>query len=197
MQIMNDIDTDNDKMRQDCLNSAFHSFGYAYIYSLRGIYLRKKIKFNTFLGIIVPLLVGGIVSTYSTSESILQIILYVAGFFSLIQLVLSALSLSYNWEDNYSYYLESSNDNNTLSNEFKQLYKYTPKRINELKKEKDKLDFRHKMRSDLDSKYPLKEEEKRKGMRYSLREFKRSCSSCGKIPTDMKSTTCGVCGNFK
>jgi mobilome CxxCx(11)CxxC protein len=112
-------------------------------------------------------------------------------------LFLSICSIVYRWSDVYQLYLESFADNNSLASEYEQLVKFTDKDFDTLKIEKDKLDIRKDNRTKQDSKNSLSEKECRRGMRWSLRNYQRSCAGCGKIPTDMENTSCGVCGNFK
>lgn len=189
-------------LRTESWNNALHSYGTGYIYKKRASFKRKKLKALTFLGIIVPVLVGGIVTTYDNiSAQYLSLIFIVAGTLSLIQLILSVFSLVYNWEDSYSYYLESSNDNFSISSEYEKLFKnfspdYELKLLKRLELDKSTVDIKYKIRSSNDNKYPLTQKENNEGMRYSLRYFKRQCKGCNIVPIDMKPTKCGVCGNF-
>lgn len=195
MNTENQIDEYNN-LRQDCWNDALHSFGTAYIYSKRSRKIGKLLKINNFLGIIVPVVIGGIVTSYNVSADALQIILIIAAPISVLQLILSVLSLTNKWDDSYSYYLESTNDNGQLSNDYTNLAKYPPDHKNDLKSKKDLIDVKYQIRNTSDTKYQLSDMEKREGMRYSLRKFQRKCAGCAVIPVDMKSTTCGVCGEF-
>lgn len=185
-----------DNLRQDCWNDALHSFGTSYIYSKRSRKIGKLLKLNNFLGIIVPVVIGGIVTSYNVSAVALEIILIIAAPISVLQLILSLLSLTNKWDDSYSYYLESINDNGQLSNDYTNLAKYPPQEKSDLKMKKDIINIKYQIRNTNDTKYPLTDEEKREGMKYSLRNFRRSCAGCNETPTDMKSTNCGVCGNF-
>lgn len=194
--IAENLDDDYDNLRQDCWNDALHSFGTAYIYSKRSQKIGKLLKLNNFLGIIVPVIIGGIVTSYNISADILEIILILAAPISIIQLILSVLSLTNKWDDSYSYYLESTNDNSQLSNDYNNLGRYPPEGKNDFKGKKDIIDVKYQIRNTNDSKYPLSDKEKREGMRYSLRNFRRSCAGCDIKPVDMKSTNCGVCGDF-
>jgi mobilome CxxCx(11)CxxC protein len=187
---------DRDEILQDCWDNALHSFGTAYIYSNRSVIKGFLLKLNNFLGIIVPLLIGGIVTTYTFSSKILSNIIYLAGIVSIGQLILSFLSINNNWGDSYSYYLESCNDNSQLSNDYKNLAKYPPVKTNEFQSKKEIIDIKSRIRSNSDNKYPLSLKERREAMRYSLRNFQRSCVNCGKVPFDMIATDCGVCGRF-
>jgi mobilome CxxCx(11)CxxC protein len=181
---------------QDCWDDSLHSFGTAYIYSNRSKLIGRYLKAVNFLGIIVPVIIGGIATSYSISPKTLNIILIVAAPFSIIQLILSALSLNYKWDDAYSYYLESANDNSQLSNDYKNLAKYPPDKLKDFKSKKELIDVKYSIRGSYDGKYILSPKDKREAMRYSLRNFQRSCAGCKIIPIDMISSDCGVCGKF-
>lgn len=190
-----------DSLRVECWNNALHQYGYSFIYSERARHKKKLIKAINFLGIIVPVCVGGIVTTYNLSGNILDIVIVIAGTLSFIQLLLSVLSLNYGWDDLYSYYLESSHDNSILSDDYEKLFKnypadYSEECLDQLKSEKNKVDLKHSIRTTQDNKYPLTEPEKRKGMRYALRKFRRECAGCEQTPIDVKPTDCPVCGQF-
>lgn len=182
--------------RQDCWNHALHSFGFGYLYSLKAAKLRKVLKFNSFLGIIIPVLIGGVVTTYGLQSHFLDTLLFIIAPVSIIQLVVSTWIVSHNLEDKYSHYLESSHDNYLIASNFENIGKYPPKNLKDLDYEIEKCLIQRKNRDSLDIKYYISEKEKRRAMRYSLRKYKRSCAGCNNIPVDMKATACGVCGNF-
>lgn len=186
----------HDRLRQDAWNKALFSYGYGYLFSHRASKLKTRLNWITFLGIIVPILIGGIVTTYGITSPILKYLLIITAPISITQLVISVWSIVANWNTSYAYYLESYLDNYSLADKYEDLGKYPPEENDELKSKLDKIDVLRSSRDKQDSKYPLTDKEKRKGMRYSLRKFKRECAGCKKIPTDMKSTKCGVCGNF-
>lgn len=191
-----------DAIRQKCWNEALHCYGTYYIYNKKANSKKRYLTGLSLLGILVPASVGGIITTYSIiSPEILNMIFYVSGTLSLIQFIFSIVSMVIKWDDQYSYYSESSHDNFVLSEEFSKLFKeyspdYDKSLLKSLKIESEKLDIRNAFRSSNDSKYPFTEKENREGMRYALRFFKRKCAGCKKVPKDMISTECGVCGNF-
>jgi mobilome CxxCx(11)CxxC protein len=187
---------ENEKIQGDCWDNALHSFGTAYIYSKRSVFISRLLKANNFLGLIVPVLIGGIATSYTLSLNALNTILFIAAPFSILQLVLSALSLTNKWDDTYSYYLESTNDNSSLSDDFKSLAKYPPDNLKEFKTKMKLIEVKYNIRNTNDIKYPLTAKEKREAMRYSIRNFQRSCAGCNVTPNDMIPSDCGVCGKF-
>lgn len=186
-----------EKIRREALESSFHTYGYSYIYNIRGKGLNKKLKFLTFLGIIIPALVGIVVCTYGTKFIYLEEILYIAGFFGIAQFILSVWSLNYEWNNAYSFFLEASIEYGKLYDLYSNISKNPPNSLQKLKLDFEKANLLKENIDKLNAKFTLTEKEKRKGMRYSLRKFQRPCSGCGKVPVDMKSSKCGICGNFK
>jgi mobilome CxxCx(11)CxxC protein len=186
----------HNRLRQDAWNNALFSYGYGYLFSHRAKKLKTLLNWITFLGIIVPILIGGIVTTYGTTSPILKYLLIITAPVSIAQLVISVWSVVANWNTSYAYYLETYLDNYNLAEKYENLGKYPPMKNEELKSELKKIDILRSSRDKQDSKYPLSDKEKRKGMRYALRKYKRECAGCHQIPTSMNSTKCGVCGNF-
>lgn len=190
------IENNLDKLRQECWDNALHSFGTGYVYSDRAIKLKQYLKFISFLGTLVPLLLGGLVAAYGINPTILGWGLAIITPFGIIQLVLSAWSVHSSWNDLYSNYLESSLENSRLAQEYETLGKYPPNEFSQLKQEKEKIDIKKANRDKEDNKNPFSEKERRKGMRWALRNYKRSCAGCKEIPISMESIDCDICGKF-
>lgn len=186
----------HDRLRQDAWNYALNSYGYGYIYSLRSEKLNRNLNIITFLGILIPVLIGGIVTTYGLTSPILKYLLIITAPLSIIQLIISVWSVVANWNTSYAYYLETSLDNYNLSSSFEKIGKYPRLSVNDLTTELEKIIVLRENRDKQDNKYPLNEIEKRQGMRYALRKYKRSCAGCDTIPINMDSTDCAVCGKF-
>jgi len=185
-----------DKMRKELWNSAFHSYGTAYIYGQRAKAIEKRLTLITFLGIVVPIIVGGIVTSYGTESSVLKYAIIAAAPLSLIQLIISVWSIVDKWNEKSSYFLESQIDNFSYSDRFQSLAKFPPQTYEELKTETEKIGLQKQNRDIQDSKYSLTDAEKRKGMRFALRKFRRECTGCNQIPKSMESTDCDICGKF-
>ncbi len=122
--------------------------------------------------------------------------LFIAGTIAIIQLLLSIWSLVSSWNEKLSYYLESKSSNYNLSSQYQKLAKNTSISEDEFDSELRVLERESELRAALDNKNDVTDKEKRMGMRYALRHFQRPCASCNIVPTDMKSTSCGVCGNI-
>ena len=184
------------KLRQDLFNKALHSYGTGFIRSESSKRIQKSSTILTFLGILVPILVGGIVTTYGTESNILKYAIIIAAPISLVQLVLSVWSIVNRWNEKQAYYLESQIENYSFASKYETLAKFPPEAYEELKKESEKIDLLKHGRDIQDSKEELSEKQKRKGMRYALRKYKRICAGCNIVPISMKPTDCEICGNF-
>lgn len=192
------LDDENlhDKLRIESWNNALHTYGTAYIYNKRNRGLRNRLKWITFLGIIVPILIGAVATGYGIESEYLKVIILITTPISIVQLIISTWSLIAKWNDTSEYYTETSISNNDLSANYVDLAKYPPPKEEDLKNELEKINIKKGQRDIQDSKYSLLEKEKREGMRYALRKFRRECVGCNETPTSMNSTECEICGKF-
>ena len=185
-----------DKIKTDSSDTAFHTFGYSYIFTKRIKWYLRYINALKFFGIIVPLTVGALAIGYEFKHDILVVAISIAIPATILQLILSTLSIVYKWDDELAYAFEANQDYNHLYDDYTKLYKFSPSNIIELEKLFEVLNTKHKSREVQDSKHDISDKERRIGMRYSLREHKKECAGCNLVPTTMQATKCGVCGNF-
>jgi len=184
---------DSQQTRQDCWTLAVHSYGTAYIFEQRAGALRRRLQWINYLGIAVPLAVGGLVGAFGASSSFVVPMQWVAGVLSVIQLLLSGWSLVAGWQASFEYSQESAGDNYRLAELLASLGRNPP---SDLSVQSEIAKAQYQARSGADTKQGISDEEKRMGLRAALRKFERACSSCGKIPVSISPTSCGVCGNF-
>ena len=185
-----------DKIKLESSDKAFHAFGYSYIFTRRIKWYLRYINALKFFGIIVPLTVGALAIGYKFTNDILFVSIAIAIPVTILQLILSTLSIVYKWDDELAYAFETNQDYNHLYDDYTKLYKFSPSNINELEKQFEVLNAKNKIRETQDLKHNITEKELRRGMRYSLREHKKECAGCKLVPTTMKAQKCGVCGNF-
>lgn len=180
-------------LRQDCWTNAVNAFGTGVLFERRAGGLRTKINVVTYLGIAVPLAVGGAVLALGTGASLLPVLVGVAGVLGLAQLLASAWSLAAGWPACHAYAQEAASDNYRLANQFQSLGKAAPP---DLASRFAVLEAEYQARSAMDTKQALSDEEKRRGMRAALRHYQRKCAQCQTVPKSMTPTDCDVCGNF-
>ena len=190
--------TDNiaNEKRGICADSALKCHGTAYIFEKRAARIRRKVIILSFLGIAGPASVGAIIGTYNLDFKNIQLLLLIAGTIAIIQLIFSIWSLVSGWDRNLSYYIESKAANYRLASQYDRLSKTTTLSQNDFEVEFQALDREADIRANLDNQYDITDKEKRMGMRYGLRQYQRSCAGCNQIPTTMKATDCGICGQF-
>lgn len=192
---MTDSDT-TDVIRKDCWDQAIYAYGTAWIFEQRAKRSRLLLRLLDFLGIAVPVTVGGIILSFGTTPNYLPYIITAAGVLSIVQLVMSVWSLVARWEDALVYAEQSISSNHRLSREYESLGKNPPPELPDLRLRHTLLEKENQLRSELDNKQGLTEKEKRAGLRAGLRQFQRRCVACGQIPQSMKPSDCDVCGNF-
>jgi len=185
-----------EKLRSQCWDKAFYDFATSYIFIRIGKRYKRKILALTFLGIIVPVIVGAIFLSFVPSQNIASLITIIASIMLIAQLILSVWSIIAQWNDKYSYSLESVSANDRLSRNFKTLAENPPSEYQTFQIKYEYLKLEDDFRNDLDSKQLVSEKDKRYGHRAALRQFQKGCSGCSEIPQSLKPTKCNICGNF-
>ncbi|MBC9913167.1 mobilome CxxCx(11)CxxC protein [Chitinophaga varians] len=185
------IDPNDFNWRATCYDKAGHAFGTAEIYSKRMQLLEKWINFNTTLGIVVPVLIGVILSTYNdqTTRAIVSVFAVVLGG---TQLVISIISLTFGWEARKSYYLESAIANRRFSERYNDLLMNATFEVQKFRE----IEEEDRRRNDLDDKYPFSDKETRRAHRIGLKRFQLECATCHEVPDSLESSECNTCGNF-
>lgn len=185
-----------DEIRSDSWNQAAHAFGTAAIFQERARKLKSKLRALTFLGIVIPVLVGGVAMSFGTEGEWFKWLLYAAAGLGLIQLIGSVWSLVSGWEETHAYALASAVANDSLATAFSDFAKNPPANSKDTELRYEVLKTENNLRRHIDNQQNVTEKEKRFGMRAALRQYQKQCSACKKVPTTMKPTSCGVCGNF-
>jgi mobilome CxxCx(11)CxxC protein len=185
-------DSEIDKLRSDCWDSALYAFGTASIFERRARRLGYGLKILTYVGFVVPLAVGTAVLSFNISHALVVNIAMIAGALLLVQLVLSAWSIVAGWDQARSYAIESMTDNFRLAGAYKFLAEHSPA---DLKHRFEVLAGQTASRDASDYRQDLTEKEKRAGLRAALFQYRRQCVQCGAIPVSREAITeCGVCG---
>jgi mobilome CxxCx(11)CxxC protein len=142
------------------------------------------------------MLVGLLVLSYGHFKSLPTVIAVVSAF-AIVQTVISLWSIIGGWVAGYSYATASAADNSRLAARYEDLASGPPDDPLAFRHDYEKLVIRDEGRQEQDYQQGVKESEKRMGLRAALRKYGRKCAGCEQVPTSMKSTDCGVCGNFR
>ena len=188
------MEVDVKKIKTDSWDKALDALGYSYIYSKRIISISKWNRASKVLGILIPVMVGGILTTYYQNRDITDTVIVVAGVVSLIQLLISSYLSITGSDEKQSNYTSINAKYSLLNSEFESLAKFPPNDTTELFNKYNILIERE--RSISESNFNISDKENRLGMRYGLRNYRRDCAGCGKTPLSMNPTDCDVCGNF-
>lgn len=195
---MDDLDekTQFEKKRKEVWDKSFHAFANSYLYGIRRRKIKKMQTIITFLGVIIPILGGSLILNYGSDNIYVKLGLAILSIISLIQVVLSTWSIVAGWNEANEFYTEASYWYSSISEEYESLAKTPPNKLKKLETEIKLIDNKNSYSQMQAVKYELSEKEKRRGMRYALRNFRRKCVGCGKVPTSMESTDCDICGDF-
>lgn len=181
----------NEENQKHCRDRAFYAYGTSRIFEKRVQSLSRKRNLITFLGIVVPLVVGGSVLSFGNNGTYLPYLIAIAGFFMLLQLIVSAWSLVARWDERYQYAVGATQANTRLYNNWKAILERPSKDFDQKILELDSEDQRQ---ESADIAQHITDKEKRFAMRASLFYMNLPCPTCQKTPTSMKSSKCDTCG---
>jgi len=172
------------------------AYATSYIFQRRARSLRKRVQWVTYIGFVVPMVVGLLVLAYGHLKS-LPVIIAVAAAIGIGQAAISLWAIIGGWVDGSSYAAMSAPANDLLAAAYTELAWNPPEDLKEFQQQYSMLKIEDKFRTELDYQQGVKEAEKRMGMRAALRKYQTPCVACDKIPLTMKATDCGVCGDFR
>jgi len=185
-----------ESIRRESSIEALHCFATAHVFEVRANILRQRIRMLTFLGLVVPGVVGLTFTSFGANSRLTTTLVVLGSILLILQFIGSMWSLVQGWDANFAYALESMSANRSFYERFKDLSCDTL--------EEREADLRYQLlqresqaRSKEDEKQGFTENEKRMGMRAGLRHLQRECAACHQVPTSMTPTNCDVCGNFR
>jgi mobilome CxxCx(11)CxxC protein len=182
-------------IRSSCYDGALYAYGTSHVFQRRARILGQRLNILTYIGFLVPVVVGGLVLAYGHFKS-LPTVIAVASAFALVQTVVSLWSVIGGWVAGYSYSTTSAADNARLAQRYVDLAKSPSDDLTLYRHEYEKLRIRDELRQEQDYQQSVSESEKRRGLRAAFRQYERECPGCNKQPLSMESTDCDVCGNF-
>lgn len=180
----------------ECWNRALYAHGTAQVFLARSERYKRKLRWLAFVGIAGALLIGGIVTGFGVGAPYLSLFIAGAAIVTIGQLLFSLWSLVADWTGELTYSLESASENLSLSSAFRELAEQAQNPSSDLAVRFAELRSRDESRRVSDTKQGVTEKEKRYGLRAGLLHFQRQCVECKQVPISMKSTKCGVCGDF-
>ena len=184
-------DPERERIQQECWRRAIHSYGTATLFERRAHHYQWLVRVPAFLGIAVPVVVGGLVLSFGTDAPDLPKVIWAAGVLGILQLVISVWALVARWDSTLAYSLESATENHRHATQFEKLAR-NPTANMQLRF--DILDATYQSRSEADVKQVVSRSEKRFGLRSGLHRFQRKCEGCGVVPNPERPSTCDVCG---
>lgn len=186
---------EKEKILFECQNNALHCLGTSYVFQKKAQWYEKLLRYNTILGLLLPLTIGAIALSYADNPKLLKTALILAAPFSVVQIILSGLALANKWDSKLSYSLESQSANRILYDKYRSLPNLQSNNpdLNHLF---ELIRVEDGERTKQDERITVKSKETRMGMRYALFIMQRICVGCLKIPESMDPSQCSVCGKF-
>ncbi|MEW2309002.1 mobilome CxxCx(11)CxxC protein [Streptomyces sp. NPDC006864] len=181
-------------LQQKCWEAALHAYGTAHIFQRRAVALKRKNDALSYVGLVVPVLVGGLAGTFGQAD-LWSVGIAVAAVVGVAQMAVNLWALIKQWPGELSYSSASSTANESLARRFTTLAA-NPPAIQAMQAQFNMLEVEDHARRAMDNEKAVTEKERRRGMRAALRQYQRPCVACSQVPTTMDPSGCGVCGKF-
>jgi mobilome CxxCx(11)CxxC protein len=102
----------------DCRDRCTYAYGTSVIFQKRAAKYKKNLQWLTFLGLALPLAIGGVVAADLLGAAALKQIIWAAGAIGVVQLIVSLWSVVADWPGQLEYSVLASGENSRLANEF-------------------------------------------------------------------------------
>lgn len=183
----------------DCRDRCTYAFATAAIFEKRAAHYKKCLQWLTFLGLALPVAIGGVVAADLLGAGALKLFILAAGAIGVVQLIVSLWSVVADWPGQLESSLLASGENSRLANEFDALAKQfatPPANFNSIY---DKLTTQDNAQQAADQRQLITKEEKIYGHRAALYQYSIKCAKCQTVPTSRETssavkTPCDTCG---
>lgn len=186
-----------DEKRKECWNRALHAYGTYVIFSRRATLRRRDKRLMTYMGLLVPSLIGAIAIKFYSATPIPKWVIDLASFSSIIQFTVSLWALIAKWDDTASDAIQCALKNLDLQGQWEQLAREFPADFNA---KFDSVLTQDIKQREIDAKQLATPKEKRLGMRAGLFQYQRKCAVCFRIPSSDSLPSisigrrCNICG---
>ncbi len=174
-----------------------NSFGTAAIFERRLSIYKSRLRNLSFVGLVLPLALGGLVIAVGAQWEGLDLIIAITGILAAIQGVANLWALAARWEDRLASSQEAATASASLELSYGRLKESAiAGRLDAQSAELARLDQAYDAQDALDRRQEIEDPERRLGMRKALRQLKRPCGGCGITPVSIENTDCPVCGRL-
>jgi mobilome CxxCx(11)CxxC protein len=189
-------DIAGDSAIPDCRKRSVDAAGTAHVLEDRAARLGRQLKLLNFVGLVVPVIVGGLVLGYGAGLKALGLVIAVGAGLTVLQLVVAVWSMTAGWVDAQAASTRSAIRNRELARSFDRMVGELAAKSPGADAEYNRLSGRDDSQQDNDYALGFSEPETRAAHRAGLRLYRVECVNCETVPEDMKATDCGVCGDF-
>jgi mobilome CxxCx(11)CxxC protein len=183
----------------ECRNRCTYAFATAAIFQNRARKYTKYLQRLTFLGLALPVSIGGVVGADLAGGGTLKEFIWIAGFVGVVQLIVTLWSVVADWPGKLESSLSASGENSRLADEFDALAKTfnnPPLNFDILF---EKLKAQDGAQNIADKRQLITKEEEIYGHRAALYQFRIACAVCKNVPNSREipgtvTTRCETCG---
>ncbi|MBH0780393.1 mobilome CxxCx(11)CxxC protein [Nocardia bovistercoris] len=183
----------SEQLRDKSWDGALHAFATSAIFSRRSNALDRRLKLLNFSTLAPPVAVGGIALAGIKDQGWFLLIMSVVT----VPIAIASLwAVIAAWQKSEAAAVQSEVANLEIHDEYLALAERPPTDEAEFQRRFDLVATRDQAQRNRDLGENVAGREKRFGMRAALRQRGKKCVDCNLVPTSMKPTKCGVCGDF-
>src|SRR4051812_19119308 len=122
-------------LRKESMDKSVQCFGHEFVFNKRASKYGKLLSWLKVLGILVPSLFGAAVIAYYKLEALVNVLISIFTFISIIQFGFSIWAIIYKWDEELAYSYEASQNYSDLHERFKKLAQVPPATLPGLEKQ--------------------------------------------------------------
>lgn len=189
---------DRKEILAEIKHQEFLAYGTAQIFEKRANTLKLLRAWLTFLGIVMPITVGGVYLAFSKSTELIEWTVTLAGVIGVFQLGLSTWALVSGWDNKYESAIKSMQGNVSICNRCKRFFNAPPIDDIDLMKGFNQILNDVEMQELVDLSQHVSQKEKQYAYVSSLSFYGGLCHACDQSPNQFDtSSTCRSCGQKK
>lgn len=186
---------DRKEITREIAHIQFLSYGTIQIFEKRANTLRTLRSWLTFLGIVLPVTVGGVFISFGQSQDLMKVIVLVASVIGILQLILSTWALVAGWDSSYESAIKSVQGNTAIYNKCKRFISCPPNKNSDFFNAYQELSKENETQELIDLTQHISIKERQYAYISSLSYYNRECHACNQNPnSNSRKTKCSSCG---
>ncbi|KMV28367.1 hypothetical protein AB733_24115 [Photobacterium swingsii] len=192
------VNLDRNEIKGTIEHMEFLSYGTIQVFERRSNRLKILRAWLTFLGIVLPVTIGGMYLSFGQGDELMGLIVSIAGIVGVIQLILSTWALVSGWDSKYEASIKAVQGNTSIYNRCKRFVSTPPEDDSEFLRLYNQILNDAESQELADLTQHITNAEKNYAYVSALSYYDRACHACNQSPNEsIKQRYCSSCGQKK